>query len=231
MFVLSACPRPRLHGSLSCWSGGNVLVRAVDLPWTTPHRSRRLRRSAFRGLAWHRKRYRLNAWRCTLIILPVLVLLSEIAVIERSRQNIRIVVVDLSSAVELVPVPLSIVGKFSRFIEESTVSIHLVVLPLALIVASISVIEDSLSVTLSVFLEAFVDAAVLEILLAVFALLVRLHVGLEGLFLGRGLLRDGQVADWLELSAMNHGSSAFLSCSFLSTILITEAIQHVFPFL
>ena len=124
-----------------------------------------------------------------------MVLLSEIAVIERSRQNIRIVVVDLSSAVELVPVPLSIVGKFSRFIEESTVSIHLVVLPLALIVASISVIEDSLSVTLSVFLEAFVDAAVLEILFAVFALLVRLHVGLEGLFLGRGLLRDGQVAD------------------------------------
>lgn len=190
MFVLSACPRTILRGSLFCLPGGNVLVRAVGPLWTRLRSSRRLRRSVFRGLAWHHKKYRLNEWRCTLVIFPVLVLLSEVTVIKRSRQHVRIIVVDFSPAVELVSVPLSIIGKFSRLIKEPAISIHLVILPLTLVVPSISVIEDALSVSLSIFLEAFVDAAVLEVLFAVFALLVGLQVRLEGLFLGRGLLWD-----------------------------------------
>ena len=88
----------------------------------------------------------------------------------------RHIVVDFSPAVELVSVPLSIIGKFSRLIKEPAISIHLVILPLTLVVPSISVIEDALPVSLSIFLEAFVDAAVLEVLFAVFALLVGLQV-------------------------------------------------------
>lgn len=73
---------------------------------------------------------------------------------------------------------------------------------MSFVVASVLVVEDSLPTSLPVLHIAFVDASVVEVLLAVDALV--LEVGVEGLLVRRCLLRDGQVAHRLQLGPVDH---------------------------
>ena len=109
------------------------------------------------------------------VVLPVILQQLEVSVVEGSGQLHRVVVVDLAVAVELVLRPVALVGQLPALVVQLAEPVHFVVLPLALVIASVLVVELASAVAHIVALEALVPAACLVLLHDVFLL-----VGLLG---------------------------------------------------
>lgn len=103
-----------------------------------------------------------------LIELPVILQKVKVRIIEGSTQFGSIVVVNLSKSIEFVFSPIALVGQLATEIVEFTVAVHLVVLPMPLIIASILVIELAQSVPHPLTLKAFIATASLVVIDGVF---------------------------------------------------------------
>ena len=90
---------------------------------------------------------------------PVVVQLTQVSVVEGSRQWGGGVVEQSPSTLELVAFPLPFIGLGSRRVGEDTIAIHFVILPLPVIAAALGVEEFSESVALALGFESFVACA------------------------------------------------------------------------
>ncbi len=86
----------------------------------------------------------------SLVILPVIFKQVEVSEVKSALKLHGVVVVDFSEAVELILTPVALIGQFASLVEEFSPSVHLVVFPLTLVVASILVEELTLTVSFAV---------------------------------------------------------------------------------
>jgi len=105
-----------------------------------------------------------------LVVEPKVFQEIKVGKIESAVEGRGIIVKDLALAMELVLCPVALVGEFTTFIEEPAPAVHLVVLPVALIEASILVEELALSIPESIPLVALVPGTSLVLLNHVFVI-------------------------------------------------------------
>ena len=103
--------------------------------------------------------------------MPEGLVVLERPVVEGLAKIDCIIVVDFSSAMEFVFVPLSFIGEDSVVVIQFSVAIHLVVFPLTFVEPAVFVVEGSLAVSLAVKEETLVLAPILVFLLLVLTLL------------------------------------------------------------
>jgi hypothetical protein len=103
--------------------------------------------------------------KSTLVVLPVLINIVEVAVVESACQSLRSLVVELALAMELIVHPLSRIRQFFRLVEELPVPVHPVELPLSLVVPSILVVESAMAVSQTIQFGAFVSTALGKLLI------------------------------------------------------------------
>ena len=66
---------------------------------------------------------------------------------------------DLSIPMELIISPISFIGKFSSLVEQFPPSMHLIILPFPIIVAAILVKKFAFSISMPIFLQAFITTS------------------------------------------------------------------------
>lgn len=108
----------------------------------------------------------------TFIVLPIKILVFKILIIKGFSQPLRIVIINFAPTMEFIFEPLTLISKLTRFIVKASESIHLIILPLSLIISSISVIKGSLAVSLTIIYHSFVVSSILVIFLAFNAFLL-----------------------------------------------------------
>lgn len=106
----------------------------------------------------------------TWIILPIFLRLIHIGIIKPlSGNRIRLIIIDNSSSMKLILIPLPFICELLCFIVQFAETTHHVVFPSALVVASVSVVESAMAITLAVQHVTDVFASVLVDLLHIVA--------------------------------------------------------------
>lgn len=101
-----------------------------------------------------------------LIIFPIVIKHVKVCVVEPGvlGDEDRAVIVDFPVPMELVICPVTLVGQLAPLVVEFAPSMHLIVLPLPVIVASILIVELPSTIPYSIFLVPFIPTATLILL-------------------------------------------------------------------
>ena len=157
--VLLASPAPK-YPSRSCSSHGSAPHPTACRCGTSPCRTRYSKNSASRSPPSSHATAHLYYPTTTIILRPVQLIILKSLVVETAQQLIGCIVVDLAPPMELVVMPLALIGDAAVIVEQLSESIHGIFLPLALVVASVLVVEGAFAVSLVVVDESAILASI-----------------------------------------------------------------------
>jgi hypothetical protein len=109
-----------------------------------------LKTTIFRALLSHRDKDHLNIFKNTFIESPKTLVIFKGSVVEGLSEIGSTIVIDFTSAMKLIFVPLTFIGQIATIVVQFALTVHSIVFPLTDIVPSIFVVEGPLSVSLAV---------------------------------------------------------------------------------
>jgi hypothetical protein len=84
----------------------------------------------------------------------------KVGIVNKAIEVFPIIIVNLALAMELIVIPLSVIGKLIIIIVELATPVHEVVFPFALVESTIFVVKSSIAFSLVVMEETFIFAAI-----------------------------------------------------------------------